>query len=85
MDGGHASGAGVDHAEQVAVRIGKNDEVCTVGVVPLDTGGSERFQSLDFSDLTIAPMRSTGRRYADPASTDTRPWASSAKPSFALR
>ncbi len=35
-------GTAVDHAEQVAVGVSQNYEVCTFGIVPIDSCGTER-------------------------------------------
>ena len=43
--------AGVDNAEEVALRIGQDNEVSVIGVGPVDPGTPEGYQSLDLGLL----------------------------------
>ncbi len=43
----------VDHTEQVAVGVSQNYEVCTFGIVPIDSHCTESYQSLDLGKLLL--------------------------------
>src|SRR4051794_34953869 len=46
-------GVGVDHTEQTAVRVSQNHEVRVVGILPIDSNGAQRHQSLDLCQLLV--------------------------------
>jgi hypothetical protein len=48
---------GVDHAEQVAIWVGKNHKVRALWVVPLDARRAKCLQALDLSKLLLFVRR----------------------------